>query len=277
MILINAGTPIQPDGLCNEPGVNEVLLTYLAGMEGGLAAADILCGDVNPSGQPDIDISDTGCFGGLERLQWPRIPCSDGPAGLRTKPQCEIKMTARPCEALLASTWDCALIEKIGEAGAGEFRENNIGIWMAPGMNIHRSACCGRNFEYYSEDPLLAGRMAAAMVDGSRPCRISRKRPGLVQRCFWTIRCTGRRGRSCPRSLPDSAQNWFCLALCQQAQREQFLLDLKTILQTELQNSSYPQTISRPQPAGSVDDDVLGFLRALQEEGKECQTISQIF
>ena len=51
MILINAGTPIQPDGLRNEPGVNEVLLTYLAGMEGGLAAADILCGDVNPSGR----------------------------------------------------------------------------------------------------------------------------------------------------------------------------------------------------------------------------------
>ena len=58
--------------------------------------------------------------------------------------------------------------------------------------------------------------------------------------------------------------NWLCLALCQQAQREQFLLDLKTI-----QNSSYPQTISQPQPAGSVDDDVLGFLRALQEEGEE--------
>ena len=71
--------------------------------------------------------------------------------------------------------------------------------------------------------------------------------------------------------------NWLCLALCQQAQREQFLLDLKIILQAELQSSSHPQSISRPQPAGSVDDDVLGFLRALQEEGKECQTISQIF
>lgn len=79
---------------------------------------------------------------------------------------------------------------------------------------------------------------------------------GLVQRCFWTILCTGRRGR-------------FCLALCQQAQREQFLKDLKAILQTELQNSSDPQAISRPQPAGSVDDDVLGFLRSLQEEGEE--------
>ena len=71
--------------------------------------------------------------------------------------------------------------------------------------------------------------------------------------------------------------NWICLALCQQAQREQFLQDLKTILQAELQNSSYPQTISQPQPAGSVDDDVLSFLRSLQEEGDECQTISQTF
>ena len=71
-------------------------------------------------------------------------------------------------------------------------------------------------------------------------------------------------------SIPAGQRtNWLCLALCQQAQREQFLLDLKTILQTELQNSSYPQTILQPQPAGSVDDDVLGFLRALQEEGEE--------
>ena len=71
--------------------------------------------------------------------------------------------------------------------------------------------------------------------------------------------------------------NWLCLALCQQVQGEQFLRDLKTILQTELQSSSHPQTISQPQPAGSVDDDVLGFLRALQEEGDECRTILQTF
>lgn len=79
-------------------------------------------------------------------------------------------------------------------------------------------------------------------------------------------------------SIPAGQRtNWLCLALCQQAQREQFLLDLKTILQTELQNSSYPQTILQPQPAGSVDDDVLGFLRALQEDGDECRTILQTF
>jgi len=79
-------------------------------------------------------------------------------------------------------------------------------------------------------------------------------------------------------SLPAwQRTNCLCLALCQQAQREQFLKDLKAILQTELQNSSDLQAISRPQPAGSVDDDVLGFLRALQEEGDECRTILQTF
>ena len=79
-------------------------------------------------------------------------------------------------------------------------------------------------------------------------------------------------------SIPAGQRtNWLCLALCQQAQRGQFLSDLKTILQAELQNSSDPQAISRPQPAGSVDDDVLGFLRALQEEGDECRTILQTF
>jgi len=79
-------------------------------------------------------------------------------------------------------------------------------------------------------------------------------------------------------SIPAGQRtNWLCLALCQQAQREQFLKDLKAILQTELQNSSDLQAISRPQPAGSVDDDVLGFLRALQEEGDECRTILQTF
>ena len=71
-------------------------------------------------------------------------------------------------------------------------------------------------------------------------------------------------------SIPAGQRtNWLCLALCQQAQREQFLLDLKTILQTVLHSSCHPQTISRPQPAGRVADDVLGFLRALQEEGEE--------
>ena len=57
-------------------------------------------------------------------------------------------------------------MERVGEAGAEEVRENNIAVWLTPAMNIHRSPLCGRNFEYYSEDPLIAGKMGAALVRG---------------------------------------------------------------------------------------------------------------
>jgi len=67
---------------------------------------------------------------------------------------------------LLACTWDEKLVEEIGVAGALETKENNLAIWLTPGLNIHRSSLCGRNFEYYSEDPYISGKMAAAMVRG---------------------------------------------------------------------------------------------------------------
>ena len=57
-------------------------------------------------------------------------------------------------------------IVRLGRAGAEEVRENGFGVWLTPAINIHRSPLCGRNFEYYSEDPLLAGKLAAAMIRG---------------------------------------------------------------------------------------------------------------
>ena len=57
-------------------------------------------------------------------------------------------------------------MREIGAAGAREVHENGIGVWLTPAINIHRTPLCGRNFEYYSEDPLVAGEMAAAMVEG---------------------------------------------------------------------------------------------------------------
>ena len=95
-----------------------------------------------------------------------RMPKPNGPAGLRIQPQCGVNTTAWPCATLLACTWDPELIEEIGKAGGEEVKENNIGIWLTPAVNIHRSPLCGRNFEYYSEDPLVAGKSGAAMVRG---------------------------------------------------------------------------------------------------------------
>jgi len=129
----------------------------------------------------------------------PSIVLADGPAGLRLTPEYEVAngaivpqpfesslehgflfrgekkedkntwyqyCTAFPIGTLLAQTWDTAVFERVGRAVEEEMEEFNITLWLAPGMNIHRNPLCGRNFEYYSEDPLVTGKCAAALTKG---------------------------------------------------------------------------------------------------------------
>lgn len=117
-------------------------------------------------GQPNTGVANTFGYGNMPEYGIPNIMTADGPAGLRIAPQCGVNTTAWPCATLLACTWDRDVVYAVGEAGAREVKENNIAVWLTPAINIHRSPLCGRNFEYYSEDPFLTGRLAAAMVKG---------------------------------------------------------------------------------------------------------------
>ena len=122
--------------------------------------------------------SGTGIIGGFynsgptAKYNIPYGDTMDGPAGLR---QSEVKMgsTGWPCSTALASTFDVELMKLVGEETGKEARKIGTSFWLAPGMNIHRSPLCGRNFEYYSEDPLLTGKMAAAISQGLQSKRVS--------------------------------------------------------------------------------------------------------
>ena len=123
-------------------------------------------------GHPMMNASNTNGIGippRYERHDYktiPLIPTADGPAGLRIRKGRGVQPTFFPCQTVIAQTWDLKLAQKMGQAVARETKENNIGIWLAPGMNIHRNPRCGRNFEYYSEDPLTTGLFASATVQG---------------------------------------------------------------------------------------------------------------
>ena len=156
---VGEGAPAEKAMLIDVVNGKVTMEQFLAQLTNG-QLIDLLCG------QPNTGVANTFGMGNLPEYGVPNLMTADGPAGVRIRPSMGVCTTAWPCATLLACSWNPEIVYEVGAAGAREMKENNLGVWLTPAMNIHRSPLCGRNFEYYSEDPLIAGKMAAAKVNG---------------------------------------------------------------------------------------------------------------
>ena len=180
--LSTALTPMSHDDLHSTPEVRAVPRIKNFGRGIGMKLQDVADGKISLQefvsalpvedlacllgGQPNVGLANTFGYGNNPLYGIPNIMTADGPAGIRFHQGIGVTTTAFPCATLLGSSWDPDLVFEVGAAASLEAKENNIMVWLAPGVNIHRNPLGGRNFEYISEDPLLAGKQAAGMIRG---------------------------------------------------------------------------------------------------------------
>lgn len=161
---------LQPSAAQTAPRLGKAPLSRVVAAMTLEEKASLLVGVSDAAAHANI-ADGAGTTYAIPRLGIPSTVMQDGPAGVRMKPDVRGRegkyyCTGFPAATLLAASWNTDVVRRVGATMGSELRSYASDILLAPAMNIHRNPLCGRNFEYYSEDPLLAGMMAAAAVRG---------------------------------------------------------------------------------------------------------------